>query len=239
MSKRFTETGKWDDSWFVDLPAEFKLAWLYCCDCCDHAGVIDLSPRLANFRIGLDVDWGKFVEASGERIKTLPDGKLWLIGFVEFQYGALSEKCKPHVAVIKTIKKHKLQRVHKGYPKGMDTLEEKEKDKDKEKEKDKDKEKDIPPRIEDVAAYCQERGGKVDAHAWFDFYQSKNWMIGKNKMKDWQAAVRTWERGDSRNGTRQSGFLTTAQQREANMKALGEKLQREEEQQGQLRLGVQ
>lgn len=49
------------------------------------------------------------------------------------------------------------------------------------------------PAVEEVAAYCAERGNNVDAHAWWDFYQSKGWMVGKNRMKDWKAAVRTWE----------------------------------------------
>ena len=51
-----------------------------------------------------------------------------------------------------------------------------------------------PPNIQDVRAYCKERGNKVDPENFWDFYQSKNWMIGKNKMKDWKAAVRTWEK---------------------------------------------
>jgi hypothetical protein len=51
----------------------------------------------------------------------------------------------------------------------------------------------IPPTIEEVKAYCQERKNKVDSEKWYDFYSSKGWMIGKNKMKDWKAAVRTWE----------------------------------------------
>ena len=50
-----------------------------------------------------------------------------------------------------------------------------------------------PPTVDEVAAYCAERGNNVDAHAWWDFYQSKGWMVGKNRMKDWKAAVRTWE----------------------------------------------
>jgi len=51
----------------------------------------------------------------------------------------------------------------------------------------------IPPKIEDVKNYCKERKNNVDANKWFDFYTSKGWMVGKNKMKDWKAAVRTWE----------------------------------------------
>ena len=57
-----------------------------------------------------------------------------------------------------------------------------------------------PPNIQDVRAYCKERGNKVDPENFLDFYQSKNWMIGKNKMKDWKAAVRTWERSEPKQG---------------------------------------
>jgi hypothetical protein len=52
-----------------------------------------------------------------------------------------------------------------------------------------------PPTLDEVKAYCQERNNSVDPEKWYDFYESKGWMIGKNKMKDWKAAVRTWERG--------------------------------------------
>ena len=58
--------------------------------------------------------------------------------------------------------------------------------------------KQIPPTVEMVRAYCLERNNNVDAEKFCDFYQSKNWFIGKNKMKDWQAAVRTWEKKDGR-----------------------------------------
>ena len=50
-----------------------------------------------------------------------------------------------------------------------------------------------PPTIEEVLAYCTERRRGVNPHKWHDHYTAKNWMIGKNKMKDWKAAVRTWE----------------------------------------------
>ena len=55
-----------------------------------------------------------------------------------------------------------------------------------------------PPDVETVRAYCQERGNKVDPQAFVDFYESKGWMVGKNKMKNWKAAVRTWEKEDQR-----------------------------------------
>jgi DNA replication protein DnaD len=51
----------------------------------------------------------------------------------------------------------------------------------------------IVPALQEVSAYCQERNNNVDSQKFFDFYESKGWMVGKNKMKDWKAAVRTWE----------------------------------------------
>lgn len=51
-----------------------------------------------------------------------------------------------------------------------------------------------PPTLEEVKAYLDERGSAIEAASFIDFYESKGWMIGKNKMKDWKAAVRTWER---------------------------------------------
>jgi len=52
----------------------------------------------------------------------------------------------------------------------------------------------IPPSVEEVKTYCKERTNEVDPYKWFDWYKSNGWMVGKNKMKDWRASVRTWER---------------------------------------------
>lgn len=51
-----------------------------------------------------------------------------------------------------------------------------------------------PPTVEEVAEYCQKRNNGIDPERFVDFYQSKNWMVGRSKMKDWQACVRTWEK---------------------------------------------
>lgn len=52
----------------------------------------------------------------------------------------------------------------------------------------------VPPTPQEVAAYCQQRQNGIDGSEFCDFYASKGWMIGKSKMKDWRAAVRTWEK---------------------------------------------
>lgn len=51
----------------------------------------------------------------------------------------------------------------------------------------------IAPSVDDVRAYCRERGNSVNADSFVNFYESKGWKVGKEPMKDWKAAVRTWE----------------------------------------------
>ena len=51
----------------------------------------------------------------------------------------------------------------------------------------------IPPTLAEVEAYCFTRNNSVNAQQFIDFYSSKNWYVGKNKMTDWRASVRLWE----------------------------------------------
>ena len=55
-----------------------------------------------------------------------------------------------------------------------------------------------PPTLEEVTEYCKERNNNVDPERFIDFYASKGWMVGSNKMKDWKACVRTWEKRDTK-----------------------------------------
>jgi len=69
----------------------------------------------------------------------------------------------------------------------------KDNNKDNDKEKDKyNRGKFSPPTIEDVSKYIQEKGYDVSPMKWFNHYTANGWMVGKNKMKDWKAAIRTW-----------------------------------------------
>jgi len=56
------------------------------------------------------------------------------------------------------------------------------------------------PRLEDVSAYCKERGNSVDPQAWINHYTANGWRVGKVPMADWKAAVRTWEKTHNSNG---------------------------------------
>jgi len=140
--KRFTETSKWADKWFRALPRDAKLAFFYVLDNCDAAGVWEADFDLANFCIGGEpLDWDGVLTAMGDRVHVLPNGKWFLTKFVEFQYGRLSEECKPHKSVFKVLNSHGISLGYaKGIqtltpPKGRLTLQEEEKEQDKEKEK--------------------------------------------------------------------------------------------------------
>jgi hypothetical protein len=64
---------------------------------------------------------------------------------------------------------------------------------------DSDKEKNIiPPPLFLITQYCKERNNGIDAEYFFDWYQTRGWKIGKDKMKDWQSAVRTWEKRNNK-----------------------------------------
>lgn len=116
--------------------------------------------------------------------------------------------------------------------KEKEKVKEKVKENEKEKEKEKVKEKEsknnsnniymcgeklptqtprkkfVKPSLEEVREYCLERKNNVNPEKFIDFYEAKDWYIGKNKMKDWKAAVRTWERGNT-----SSGYMNTISNR--------------------------
>ena len=87
-----------------------------------------------------------------------------------------------------------------------------EKEKEKEKERELEIEKDSSakstttkrkrfekPTLSEIEQYCIERNNNVNAEQFYDYYESNGWKVGKNSMKDWKAAVRTWERSEYRN----------------------------------------
>lgn len=71
-------------------------------------------------------------------------------------------------------------------------------DKDKDNKRARARETFTPPTVDEVKAYCTERGNNVDAERFCDFYASKGWRVGNQPMRDWKAAVRNWERSDKR-----------------------------------------
>ena len=78
----------------------------------------------------------------------------------------------------------------------------------------------VKPTVEEVREYCLERQNTVDPVSFISFYESKGWMIGKNKMKDWKAAVRTWERSRQTEKKAEKPKFDSFNQREYDFKEL-------------------
>lgn len=210
MSKRFTDTKIWDDPWFQSLPIIWKCFWKYICDLCDEAGVWKVNKRQAEFQIGQKLPWDKmssFLNIDKMRVVEFKDD-VWVVkDFVMFQYGekVLTSTHSFHERIRNTLKRYPIDTLSNTLP---TTLLDRVKVIDKVKDKDilsfefKEEEMQgkgnastkIPPTVEQVEAYCAERDNNIDAQSFVDFYESKGWLIGKAKMKDWQAAVRTWEK---------------------------------------------
>lgn len=134
--KRFVDTSRFDDPWYAELPLEMKLAWEFLWSKCDCAGVWKPNMKLAEFQLGATVDWEKFRELVGEKIKTLPSG-WWIVDFVKSQCGELSPDCRAHIPVIKTLREHQLLQSDSlsiVYPMTTHSHKEKEKEKKQEKE---------------------------------------------------------------------------------------------------------
>lgn len=129
MSKRFTETEKWEDSWFAYLTPTTKLFWIFLLDKVDDAGVWKKDQRRLNFETGMEIEIQAFIEDLGDRVIDLED-RILIPGFVQFQQGRpLTEKVRFHQRILKLLDKHGLEqdgkgqvRVCKGLSKGQESL---------------------------------------------------------------------------------------------------------------------
>lgn len=163
--KRFTATEKWSKPWFSDLPPRLKCLWLFICDAADAAGVWEPNFKLASFQIGEPVS-ADDLRQFGDRIQPIPGGKLRVLSFVQFQYGKLSEDCRAHIPVFRTLEKHSLSIA---YPKATRSLKEEEEETEQEEE------------TEDG-----ESEGKVSAPGFDEFWS----QFPKKKSKG--AAAKAW-----------------------------------------------
>ena len=200
--KRFTETQKWEDPWFRKLKPEMKLLWQWILDRCDNAGVIDPDMELASFQIGYQYPMDTLSKFDG-RVTKLDCGKWFIPKFIEFQYGQLSEDCKAHKPIFMSLQKHDL----KGYPKGINTLQEKETDQEKEK----DKEKDMSNRKRyathaEVVTYAKSQPFPIPAEcmdAFFDRMEEIGWCDDKGlPLADWRARFRRYATNWANNATK-------------------------------------
>lgn len=130
MAKRFIDTEIWDKEKFCNSSDKHKILTLFITSKCDQIGVFKMANMLITAYVGSPVSESDILSIPVD-IEKIGDGKYWLSKFCKFQYGELKETCKPHKKYIEMLKYEGLiERVCKGYTKGIDTLQEKEEDKE-------------------------------------------------------------------------------------------------------------
>ena len=186
MAKRMTDSDKWKKGFIRGLAPKYKLFWLYILDDCTHAGIWETDFEVASIRIGSKVTEAEAVRVMSSHIVIFDGGNKWFIpSFIDFQYVSLNENSRVHQSVIKALDKYDVYNIKGIDPndvEGVSLL-----DKDGIVIKKPIIKRFKEPTVEEVHEYCNERKNKVCADTFIDFYDSKGWMIGKGKMKDWRA----------------------------------------------------
>jgi len=207
MAKRFTDSTKWSKPFIRSMKAPYKLLWLYILDECDHAGIWQVDFEVAQVKIGERLNLETALEQLKGKIYPFADGEKWFIpDFIDFQYGVLNPENRAHNSVIQLLNKYNLSLENKPLTSPLQGAMDIDKDKDKDMVKETATLKTFkPPTWNEVANYIWNKvvseGKKPDknkiktvAESFVDFYQSKGWIVGKVKMKDWQAATNNWIR---------------------------------------------
>lgn len=217
MAKRFIDTEIWSEDWYLEMPNEYKLLWQYALDKADHAGI--WRPNKVIFAsICGHVDLKKAIELFNFgkiRVVVLDSGKWFFPGFFAFQYGTnFNENSKVHQSILKLLKTENLtienyynieKQTFINLTSNIPQTNPIHRVKDKDKEKDKDKDKDSlkggaggknnfqkPELFEIVSLFLETGSTEIEAQKFEAFYDSKNWMVGKSKMKNWKSAAKGW-----------------------------------------------
>lgn len=104
MSKRFTETGKWDKLWFRKLPPKYKCFWDFLCAKCSNIGVWDVDIETARHFVGAPLNLEEAKALLADQIEEIDGGRKWLLtGFVAFQYGELTPNNNFHRSLLAAL----------------------------------------------------------------------------------------------------------------------------------------
>jgi hypothetical protein len=142
MAKRFTDSDKWKDEWYLSLSNDHRIVWQYLLDNCTPAGRWKKNQKLLNFCCNTNITEDELKKVFNGRIIEKPDF-FFIPKFIKFQYASGLGSNKPAiVSVRKELKEYNLLSIIKKSF-GNDYLIVKDKDKDKDMDKDKDKDKDM------------------------------------------------------------------------------------------------
>jgi hypothetical protein len=108
MSKRFIDTGIFDDDWFMDLSKDAKLLWIYFITKCDHAGILKLNEKLCKVQTEIK-DLNGIIKQLGNRLVTVSEHLYFIPKFIEFQYpGFPNSKVRQQISAMDILSKYGL-----------------------------------------------------------------------------------------------------------------------------------
>jgi len=200
MAKRHIDTLLYDREWFQVLHPVYKCFWHYICGKCDHAGIWEVNMRLAQFSIdseistGIELDYDNVLKVFDMRIVDLGRNKWYIAKYVMYHQGSiLYANNNFHMSIIKVLNKYNLvdEDVDGNYFVRMLPYEDKNNKIAKTVKKSTNK-RFIAPNLKECVDFFIEKdytNAESEANKFWNFYESKGWMVGKNKMKKWHAAV--------------------------------------------------
>lgn len=191
MAKRFTDSGKWDDPWFAELPSKYKLFYLYLLDECDHAGIWKVNFRKAQFMVGESLEPSEVMRYMGDRIRRIDDAYWFVTKFIRFQYGMLRND-RMSLSALSILEKHGLTNIindfYEGAKKehGSPLVGVKDKDKDKDRVKVISEEGGVggkfTPTLQECITTAQMDGfTKEQGEAYYHFRNKDGWMVARGK----------------------------------------------------------
>lgn len=131
MSKRFTDTEKFNDRWYRNLSLLHKAVWEFLLAECNHAGILEkFDIELMSFKIGEKVSL-QDLKSFGERIVFVTDEVIYIPKFIKFQYGELNPQNKVHASVLKELNKYNIKAPTKLHPSPLQGAKDKNKNKNK------------------------------------------------------------------------------------------------------------
>lgn len=177
-----------------------KAAWIFLCDKCDQAGVWSIDMDSMSFHVGEKITLKSLLDSFNSdkdgRITLLRKDLIFIPGFISFQYGTLSAECKPHKPIFALLDKHNLS---KGYPKGIETLQEEEKEKEQEKDQEQEQETEKEKQVFDFENLYQSyplKKGKAEGIA-----RLKKTVTSQADFDSFKKAVSNYTRNIQTNGT--------------------------------------
>lgn len=213
MAKRFIDSDLFKKRFVRGLKGAYKLLWVYFFCECDNAGILEVDIEAAELYCGNKYSIEDIKKAFNGRIHFFNnDAKAFIPDFIEFQYGYdLNEKNPAHRSVIEKLSKYQLldrlkEWSQEGEAKPLPIPLQGATEATETKDTGSKRKLFVKPTLEEVAEYCNERRNGIDPQQFIDHYTSNGWKVGKNPMKDWKAAVRTWEKnGFNGNGNGKTG----------------------------------